>query len=101
MVNTVCSRGHINGKHTDTYVIFNIACCRIVCMMCYVYERDIQALLVLFLPFMAINRLADHYCHWFSELSLSRINKSTTDYTFTHYVGSFTSPYQIEVTTGC
>ena len=61
-------------------------------MMCYVYEHDIQALLVLFLPFMAISRLADHYCHWFSELSLSRINKSTTSYTFTPYVGSFTTP---------
>ena len=33
------------------------------------------------------------YCRaWFSELSFSRISESTTGYTFTPCVGSFTSP---------
>ena len=37
-------------------------------------------------------QLADHYCHWFLELSFSRICESTTGYTFILCVGSFTSP---------
>ena len=49
-----------------------------------------------------IDKLANHYCHWFSELCFSRISKSRTGYTFTSCVGYFTSPgiarYQIEET---
>ena len=46
----------------------------------------------LLLPLNDLGQLADHYCHWFLELSFSRISESTTGYTFTPSVGSFTSP---------
>ena len=38
------------------------------------------------------HRVLDYCRAWFSELSFSRINESTTGYTFTPCVGSFTSP---------
>ena len=42
---------------------------------------------------MLASRLWLEYCRaWFSELSFSRISQSTTGYTFTPCVGSFTSP---------
>ena len=44
------------------------------------------------LPLNDLGQLADHYSHWFLELSFSRISESTTGYTFTPCVGSFTSP---------
>ena len=44
------------------------------------------------LPLNDLGQLADHYCHWFLELSFSRISESTTGYTFTPCVGSFMSP---------
>ena len=40
---------------------------------------------------LPLNDLGQHYCHWFLDLS-SRISESTTGYTFTPCVGSFTSP---------
>ena len=32
----------------------------------------------LLLPLNDLSQLADHYCHWFLELSFSRISESTT-----------------------
>ena len=46
----------------------------------------------LLLPLDVLGQLADHYCHWFLELSFSRISESTTGYTCTPCVGSVTSP---------
>ena len=44
------------------------------------------------LPLNDFSQFADHNCHWIVELSFSRISESTTGYTFTPCVGSFTSP---------
>ena len=52
-------------------------------------EDDIKNSCLL-LPLNVLGQLADHYCHWFLELS-SRISESTTGYTFTACVGYFTS----------
>ena len=43
------------------------------------------------LPLNDLCQFADHYCHWFLELS-SRIGDATTGYTFTPCMGSFTFP---------
>ena len=46
----------------------------------------------LLFPLNELGQCAYHYCHWFLELSFSRIRESTTGYTFTPCMGSFTSP---------
>ena len=42
-----------------------------------------------FLPLNDLGQLADHYCHWFLELSFSRISESTTGNTITPCVGFY------------
>ena len=43
------------------------------------------------LPLNDLGQL-DHYCHWFLDLSFSRMNESTICYTFTPCVGYYISP---------
>ena len=59
----------------------------------YIYEKQYNptVLLQLFLSLNDLGQLGDHYCHWFLELSFSRISESTTGYTFTPCVRFFTS----------
>ena len=51
-----------------------------------------DAQFVLLFPLNDLGQLDGHYFHWLLQLSLSRISESTTGYTFTPCVGSFTSP---------
>ena len=58
----------------------------LITSLCFIWIQMFHSLL---LPVMTTGQLADLYCYWFF---FSRIRESTTGYTFTPCVGSFTSP---------
>ena len=85
------AQGEVAGKKTGSSGMYSSQTPSFQ-LLTIVLNAVSQGKLLLLLPLNDLSQLADHYCHWFSELSFTRINVFTTGYAFTPCVGSFTSP---------